>query len=103
MPNRPPSHKPARPRLAEARPTSAARGYDADWRRLRLMHLRAHPLCVTPGCNHAAAHVDHIVSIDEAPERRLDPTNLQSLCASCHSKKTCAVDHGFGRKKKRSP
>ncbi len=101
MPCRPPRHQPARARLAEARPTSAARGYDADWRRLRLWHLRRQPLCQAPGCHQAAAHVDHIVSIEEAPERRLDPTNLQSLCASCHSAKTVREDGGFGRHKKR--
>lgn len=36
--------------------------------------------------------VDHIVPVDVAPGRRLDDSNLQSLCRSCHAVKTNA-DH----------
>jgi 5-methylcytosine-specific restriction endonuclease McrA len=49
-----------------------------------------------PGCGVAATNVDHIV-----PRRRggadLDPTNVQAMCASCHSAKTAIRDGGFGR------
>jgi 5-methylcytosine-specific restriction endonuclease McrA len=31
-----------------------------------------------------------VISVRQAPERRLDPTSLQSLCYSCHSRKTAA-------------
>lgn len=69
------------------RTSAASRGYDATWRRLREHMLRAEPLCrmcqalgrLTP-----ATVVDHIVPIREAPERRLDQSNLQCLCKGCH-------------------
>ncbi|AYD87653.1 HNH endonuclease [Caulobacter phage Kronos] len=59
------------------------------WRRLRLMHLNEHPLCVFPHEHNRpvlAVVVDHIKSIAEAPHLRLDPNNLQSLCKPCHDK-----------------
>jgi 5-methylcytosine-specific restriction protein A len=31
-----------------------------------------------------ASVVDHVVSIEESPRRAFDPSNLQSLCKSCH-------------------
>jgi 5-methylcytosine-specific restriction protein A len=97
MPIRAPLFRPAGQRTkaqrkADAdrnRGTSAQRGYDAVWRRLRRMHLNSNPLCVFHwrlGVPVVATVVDHIESIQEAPERRLDPTNLQSLCKPCHDK-----------------
>lgn len=65
------------------RPSAAARGYDAEWRRLRAEHLDANPLCVR--CGAPAIVADHVVSVRRAPHRRLDPTNLQSLCINHHS------------------
>jgi hypothetical protein len=70
-------------RAEEARPGARARGYDADWQRLRARHLAAHPACVR--CGEAASVVDHVVAVRLAPHRRLDPANLQSLCVHCHS------------------
>jgi len=32
--------------------------------------------------------VDHLLPIKQAPELRLDLNNLQSLCRSCHRRKT---------------
>lgn len=84
-------------RLAKAdaaRPSAAARGYDSDWRRLRAEWLNVNPTCVA--CGEPAKHVDHIVSIRDAPMRRLDPSNLRSLCHSCHSRRT-AKEQAFGR------
>ncbi len=83
----------------DGRESSTRRGYDYRWQKLRLWHMRQHPLCVA--CNAegrvtAAELVDHIVPIAVDPTRRLDPTNLQSLCAPCHAAKTAADQRGGG-------
>lgn len=81
-----------RERKADAdrnRGTSAERGYDSVWRRLRRMHLLAHPLCVfcwAKGLTVAATVADHIQTITDRPDLRLDPDNLQSLCKPCHDR-----------------
>ncbi len=91
--------------LAERQRGSAARrGYDQDWRRLRLVKLARDPLCehceargqVTP-----AVEVDHVRrfrrrdgSIDH--RLRLDMKNLQSLCTPCHAAKSDAERRGKG-------
>jgi 5-methylcytosine-specific restriction endonuclease McrA len=69
-----------------ARGSAAARGYDAAWRKVRAEQLKAHPWCVE--CGLEATDVDHIVSVRQAPERRLDRTNLRSLCHRHHSQRT---------------
>lgn len=79
------------------RGTPKERGYDAAWRKVRASVLAAEPLCrfcdeagrVTP-----ATVVDHIVPIADAPDRRLDPTNLRPLCKPCHDRRT-AREQGF--------
>ena len=79
------------------RGTPKERGYDAAWRKVRAAVLAAEPLCrfcdaegrITP-----ATIVDHIVPIAEAPDRRLDTTNLRPLCKPCHDRRT-ARDQGF--------
>jgi 5-methylcytosine-specific restriction endonuclease McrA len=70
-------------RFDKTRPSASARGLGSDWRKLRDRHLRDHPFCVR--CGNPASDVDHIIPRSVAPERRLDPTNLQSLCKGCHS------------------
>ncbi|MFC6644151.1 HNH endonuclease [Granulicella cerasi] len=74
------------------RGTPASRGYDADWKTIRIEALRRDKfLCVhclalnkiTP-----AQDVDHIIPISVDITKRLDLTNLQSLCRSCHRAKT---------------
>ncbi|WP_201445561.1 HNH endonuclease signature motif containing protein [Belnapia sp. F-4-1] len=62
--------------------------YDTRWRRLRNQHLSLKPLCVV--CEQAgqltvAQCVDHITPVAVASHRRLDPTNLRSLCSSHHA------------------
>ena len=103
MPNRPPTLQPKRvdgaPSNAQDydrfRGNSRARGYDSRWERVRLQHLMDEPLC--RHCAErddwvvvAADVVDHIIPIAVAPERRLDDSNLQSLCHSCHAIKSLA-------------
>lgn len=63
--------------------------YDHRWRRLADRFHRDHPLCAEcerRGWPVPGAVVDHIVPVLDAPERRLDETNLQALCASCHNR-----------------
>ncbi len=74
------------------RPTTAERGYDARWRKLRIQHLRQHPFCEhckRDGRAELATEVDHIRPISTGGGV-LDPDNLQSLCKPCHSRKTLA-------------
>jgi len=60
------------------------------WREARAVWLADHPLCVDCMADKrlvAATVVDHIVEIN-AGGAMLDPDNFQSLCHTCHSKKT---------------
>ena len=68
-----------------------------QWINFRSLFLTTYPICVA--CNAAATHVDHIRSIAMGGEM-LDPRNCQSLCHSCHSKKTVEQDGGFGRERR---
>lgn len=70
----------------EQRGTPAQRGYDKEWSKLRFRFLHHNPTCCV--CGAPGKHVDHIVSVRDAPDRRLDPTNLRTLCHSCHSRRT---------------
>jgi 5-methylcytosine-specific restriction endonuclease McrA len=74
------------------RGSSTARGYDRQWRRRRASYLAEHPLCVA--CGNRATVVDHRVSLSKGGADA--PSNYQSLCASCHGRKTVSVDHRFG-------
>ncbi|HMR01747.1 MAG TPA: HNH endonuclease [Candidatus Competibacter phosphatis] len=78
------------------RGTSTQRGYDARWRRIRLMYLRAHPLCVecaAHGRTTQATEVDHITPLANGGTHAEE--NLQALCKSCHSRKTAAQSLGW--------
>jgi 5-methylcytosine-specific restriction protein A len=103
MPTRAPTHYPQgrdpktnTKRHDLFRGSASERGYDWAWSKLRDRWIWQHPLCaecerqdrLTP-----ATEVDHIIPIRGAPERRLDDTNLQSLCHRCHATKT-AKDAG---------
>lgn len=61
------------------------------WRNLRKQKLAATPyceICFAAGRMTKATIVDHIVPIKDDYARRLDMTNMQSCCQSCHSRKT---------------
>jgi len=84
-------HRP-RPRLS-----AKERGYDRDHRAIRKLVLARDPICRM--CGRApSSHADHKITIRERPDLRFDLGNLQGVCASCHSRKTAAKDHGFGNK-----
>lgn len=44
--------------------------------------------CVGCGTRRGRLEVDHIHPVRTAPGRAFDPANLQTLCPSCHTKKT---------------
>lgn len=61
------------------------------WRRLRRIKLNANPLCelcLSKGVVVQASQADHIIPVSLRPELKLVYENLQSLCETCHSKKT---------------
>ncbi|MBS1952549.1 MAG: HNH endonuclease [Cyanobacteria bacterium SZAS-4] len=75
------------------------------WQALREQQLTAYPFCQADlphdgkQCNAIAVHVDHIVArLDGGTD---EPDNFQSLCQSCHSRKTVRYDGGFGNAKRR--
>ncbi len=76
----------------DRRPSSFRRGYDRVWRRLRDSHKTENPLClhcIQKGFVTVAREIDHIIPFDGLNDPlRLDPSNLQSLCRSCHAIKT---------------
>jgi 5-methylcytosine-specific restriction protein A len=82
------------------RPSAYKRGYDTQWKKLRLYHLTIQPLCVRcrkEGYIVSAKIVDHIEPHKGNRKLRLDPGNLQSLCKRHHDIKTATEDGGFGR------
>lgn len=85
----------------DQRPSSAQRGYGAQWRKgLRRRQLQREPLCQwTEGekrCTRQATDVDHIVRKAVGGADALD--NLQSLCHEHHSAKTAREVRWQGRK-----
>jgi len=78
-----------------------SRGYDAQWLAFRptILERDSHLCqeCARQGIIKAGNEVDHIIPIIEAPERRLDPTNTETLCKPHHSQKTYRENHAFGR------
>lgn len=75
------------------RGSAASRGYDADWRRVRLLALKRDKYlcvhCLAAGRVTSAFDVDHIIALCDGGAR-LDIDNLASLCRPCHRTKTAA-------------
>jgi len=64
---------------------------NSRWQRLRKRHLLKHPLCVEcerRGRFTPATVVDHIIPHEGRLELFWDENNIQSLCKSCHDRKT---------------
>lgn len=62
----------------------------AAWRNVRAIYISQHPLCEQcerEGRTTAAKEIDHIKPIRQGGEA-LSFDNLQSLCSSCHAKKS---------------
>lgn len=86
-------------RLIDSRRGNAnSRGYNYCWQQARARWLADHPLCVScdeQGLVVAGFVVDHIVPHRGDMTLFWDETNWQTLCASCHSRKTANEDCGF--------
>lgn len=107
MPTRPPVHQPAGSRRAAAQrralyertPQRKARQslYDHAWRAYSKRRLSLHPYCVrcyARGVLRLAVVTDHIAPHLGDPVVFRDPDNHQSLCKTCHDRKTRREDHG---------
>jgi 5-methylcytosine-specific restriction endonuclease McrA len=71
------------------------------------MYLRRHSLCADPYGRHGdvgeiATEVDHVVPWSTDDKLAFDSSNLQSLCKSCHARKSLHESqvqcHGGSRK-----
>ena len=78
------------------RASSTARGYDEEWKKVRERHLKVNPYCIV--CGILGNEVDHIISIQERPDLRLEPSNLRTLCKPHHSRRT-VMDQGWHKGK----
>lgn len=75
------------------------RGYDRAHEKWRIRILLRDPICVI--CNRIRSeHADHIQTIRERPDLKLDLQNGRGVCAPCHSRLTVQYDGGFGRQVK---
>lgn len=65
--------------------------YGWDWKKFRKRMLSENPLCAQcerDGYVVEATTVHHVVDIVEAPERRLDASNIECLCEMHHNQIT---------------
>lgn len=71
--------------------------YDTDrWRKIRKLHLQAHPLCVEclkEGKTTEAKVLDHIKRVNDGGSF-WDSDNHQGLCFKHHAKKSAQERHG---------
>jgi len=67
---------------------SAAVTHSARWKALRALVKRRDGWKCVKCRARGRLEVDHIKPVRTHPELSFDLTNLQTLCASCHSKKT---------------
>jgi len=76
----------------DIRKSASKRGYDSRWRKLRDAYIQHSPLCEhceANGITTRGKEVDHIKPFKGSGDPlRLDWTNLQTLCRSCHATKT---------------
>ena len=81
------------------RPNAHRRGYTRRWAKAARAYLDENPLCVEckkGGQVVAATQVDHIVDHKGDATLFWDQDNWQSLCHSCHSRKTARENRSTG-------
>jgi len=85
------------------RGTTAQRGYDGAWQKLSKEYRATHPYCecdVHQGKDERALTqvVDHIQSIEDRPDLRLEWSNLRAMSKTCHDRHTSKTQ-GFAKGK----
>lgn len=81
----------------ETRGTTSEQGYGTIWQKVRKIHLLNYPLCEdckTTGIVKPAKEVHHKIELRKGGTNEDD--NLQSLCKSCHSKRTRMSKEAIG-------
>ncbi len=99
MPARPPMFRPSYATRTAPRPSAAARGYGARWRRESKEHLAANPWCVPcqrVGHRTPATMVDHVKPHKGDVQLFWDKSNWQSSCLPCNSRKAAKFEGAFG-------
>jgi 5-methylcytosine-specific restriction enzyme A len=76
----------------DTRPAYYQRYNDPEWKQIRAAYIKAHPMCAE--CGEKGKHVDHIKPRSQGGTN--DMGNLQTLCHSCHSRKTGQGDGAWG-------
>ncbi|GAA3020434.1 HNH endonuclease signature motif containing protein [Tetragenococcus solitarius] len=65
--------------------------HSKQWRKLSELYRYENPcceICLANGVVRKADVVDHVIELRDQWDKRLDKSNLMSLCHSCHYKKT---------------
>jgi len=98
------AHQPPRTDRSEEAKTWRWMYQTGDWKRLRAAQLLRQPfcrVCAGRGLRVPATDVDHIRDHKGDWALFTDPDNLESLCHSCHSRKTARELWQNTRKKQR--
>jgi 5-methylcytosine-specific restriction protein A len=70
------------------------------WRKIRNAWLNDHPFCFQCEKN-GVVKIATVLDHKDGDANNNDESNYQSLCASCHSRKTARFDGGFGNDRKK--
>lgn len=71
----------------QERGNSNSRGYDSEWRKIRLEFLKLNPICSLDGCEEKAKDVDHVIGLRDGGDK-LNFNNLRAFCHRHHSQRT---------------
>jgi 5-methylcytosine-specific restriction protein A len=83
-------------RPVDTRPSSAKRGYDAEWQKIRSAFLAAHPQCTFPGCSLPSTEAHHVIAVRDGGSH--DENNLRAYCKKHHAQITAQEQPGGFRK-----